>query len=101
MAIDHILQDADVEPQTDPSRRDVGHRAIKVGLWLSTHDVQAVVPCKTLKGAYEWIRRHGIVRRRDNGLVSRRDVEAAKLKLASRPRRIVAAASLSNLRKAR
>lgn len=65
------------------------------GPWLTTRDCQAFIPCKSLGAVYDWLKRHGIVRR-NNGSVSRRDLER---ELARRkPRRVMHPNSLANIR---
>jgi len=64
--------------------------------WLDSKAAAAYVGNKSVKGFYDWCRRHFIVRR-NNGTVARADLDRA-LK-AKRPKRVMAAASLANLRK--
>lgn len=79
-------------------RGQIDQQPTQFGVWLTTTGVAAFVPCASVEAARQWIKRHGI-RRRNNGTVARRDVER---ELARRkPRRVMAAASLSNLRNAR
>jgi hypothetical protein len=67
-----------------------------VGPWFDSKTAAAYIPCKTLKGFYEWCRRHHIVRRA-NGSVAKADIDRA-LKAKRRPRRIHPN-TLANLRK--
>lgn len=66
-------------------------------MWLTAAEAAAYVPCKSVKGWYEWRKRHGIVRLA-NGKVLRADIDRA---LDPKHRRVwkMAAASLANLRK--
>lgn len=66
--------------------------------WLDSKTAAAYVGNKSVKGFYDWCRRHFIVRR-NNGTVARADLDRA-LK-AKRPKRVMAAASLANLRRKR
>jgi len=66
------------------------------GPWFDSRTAAAYIPCKSVKGFYEWCRRHFIVRR-SNGSVAKADLDRA-LK-AKRAKRVMAAASLANLRK--
>lgn len=68
------------------------------GPWLTTRDCVIFIPCKTLGGAYAWLKRHGI-RRRSNGSVAKRDLERV-LNQPRRRRRMVPA-QLDNLRQRR
>lgn len=45
-------------------------------LWLTSREACAYVGCKTVKGWYEWRKRHGIVKR-TNGTVNRADLDRA------------------------
>lgn len=69
-------------------------------IWLSAVDACAYVGCKTIKGWYEWRRRHGIVTR-SNGTVNRTDLDRELRPLEGRRRRGGGAArnprSLANL----
>lgn len=67
-------------------------------VWLRPIDAQKLIPCTSLKSTYEWFRSHGIVRASD-GTVLRSDLLKAKQR--QRTRRVMAPASLANLRKAR
>ena len=71
-------------------------RTPEFGVWLKPVEAQAFIPCKSLKATYEWFRRHGI-KRRSNGTVARRDLERELNR--PRKRRVMAAASLANLRR--
>jgi len=66
-------------------------------VWLTSVEAAAYVPCKSIKGWYEWRRRHGIVCRA-NGTVARADLDKA---LAMKQRRVwrMHPRSLANLRK--
>jgi len=72
-----------------------------VEMWLSAEAARAYVGCRTIKGWYEWRRRHGIVTRA-NRTVNRLDLDRALLPRAKAPRRGGGAAghphSLDNLR---
>ncbi len=66
-------------------------------VWLTSREAQAYVRCKTLKGFYEWVRRHHIVRRA-NGTIAKADLERAlKIKRIRR----MHPESLKNLRRRR
>lgn len=65
------------------------------GIWLRSDEAQRYVGCRTIKGWYEWRRRHGIVAR-NNGTVSRLDLDQA---LRVPRRRRMNPASLANLRR--
>ena len=45
-------------------------------LWLRSREACAYVGCKTVKGWYEWRKRHGIVKR-TNGTVNKADLDRA------------------------
>lgn len=66
------------------------------GPWFTSRQAAAYIPCKSLKGWYEWRRRHGIVAR-SNGTVAKADLDRI-LNARRRPRRM-ASASLANLQK--
>lgn len=66
------------------------------GPWFSAKTAAAYVPCKTVKAFYMWRRRKGIVPR-NNGSVAKADLDRVLNKRKSR--RVMAAASLANLRK--
>ena len=74
-----------------------GQRDEHFGIWLRSDEAQRYVGCRSIKGWYEWRRRHGIVAR-GNGTVSRLDLDQA----LRRPRKssVMHPASLSNLRSA-
>ncbi len=89
-----------VTAQTEQPLRpnDAAHRALDFsGPWLSSCEAQLYVPCRTLKGWYEWRRRHGIIARA-NGSVAKADLDRALSLRGKRPRRM-AAASLANLKR--
>jgi hypothetical protein len=72
-----------------------GQRDEHFGIWLRSDQAQRYVGCRSIKGWYEWRKRHGIVAR-SNGTVSRLDLDQA----LRRPRKsTVRAASLANLRR--
>jgi hypothetical protein len=67
-------------------------------VWLTAKEAAAYVCNKSVRGWYDWRRRHGILTR-NNGTVLKRDLER---ELARRkPRRIMARASLANLQQRR
>lgn len=66
------------------------------GPWFSAAEAAAYVPCKTVKAWYEWRRRHGIVPRA-NGSVAKADLD--RVLRRRKVRRVMAAASLANLRR--
>jgi hypothetical protein len=66
------------------------------GPWFDAKTAAAYVPCKTVKAWYTWRRRHGIVPR-NNGSVWKADLDR-ELK-GRKPRRVMHANSLANLRK--
>jgi hypothetical protein len=66
------------------------------GPWFSPREGQLYVCCKSVKAFYEWRRRHGIIARA-NGSVAKRDLD--RVLARRKPRRVMAAASLDNLRK--
>ncbi len=67
-----------------------------VGPWFDAKTAAAYVCCRTVKAWYIWRRRHGIVAR-NNGTVLKADLDR-ELK-RRKPRRVMHAASLANLRK--
>jgi hypothetical protein len=75
-------------------------------LWLTSDEARRYVGCKTMKGWYEWRKRHGVVKRRNN-TVNRADLDRALRALAARPRNYVGGggahhpSSIANLRKAK
>jgi len=68
------------------------------GPWFSAKEAAAYVPCKTMAAWYVWRRRHGILARA-NGSVAKADLDRVLNK--KKPRRVMAQASLDNLRKRR
>jgi hypothetical protein len=78
--------------------RQIADQPREFGLYLSTRDCQAFIPCKSLKATYQWLRSHGIPRR-GNGSVDRRDIQRELDRMKRKPRRVMAAASLANLRR--
>lgn len=76
-------------------RQDRGDIAQKpreaFGVWLTSREAMAYVPCRSISAWYQWRRRHGIIPRR-NGSVARADLDRAL-----KGQRKVAAASLANL----
>ena len=66
------------------------------GPWFSAKEAQHYVPCKSLGAWYAWRCRHGIVARA-NGSVAKADLD--RILNRRKPKRVMAAASLANLRK--
>ena len=66
------------------------------GPWFTSREAAAYVGSQSLKGFYEWCRRHAIVRR-GNRTIAKADLD--RVLKARRPARVMAAASLANLRK--
>lgn len=66
------------------------------GPWFSAKEAAAYVPCKTVKSWYAWRSRHGVIPRA-NGSVAKADLDRILNK--RKPKRVMAAASLENLRK--
>lgn len=54
-------------------------------MWLTTRQAAGLIGCPTANAAASWIRRHGITRRQ-NGTVSRRDVERELRRVSRRGR---------------
>lgn len=67
------------------------------GPWFSAKEAAAYVPCKTVNAWYVWRNRHGIIPRA-NGSVAKADLDRELRR--RKPRRVMATASLANLRKA-
>lgn len=70
------------------------------GQWLTTAEARAFLNLKSVKGTFEWIKRHGIIRRGDKR-ISRFDLERELKRMARAPRtrRGRHPHSLANLRK--
>jgi hypothetical protein len=68
------------------------------GPWFNAKTAAVYVCCKNVKSWYEWRKSHGIVPR-NNGSVAKADLDRA-LKLR-KPARVMAKASLDNLKKRR
>ncbi len=66
------------------------------GPWFNAKTAAAYIPCASVKAWYEWRKSHGIIPR-NNGSVAKADLDRA-LRLR-KPRRLMAKASLDNLRK--
>ncbi len=66
------------------------------GPYFDAKTAAAYVPCRSVKAWYMWRNRHGIIAR-NNGTVSKADLDR-ELK-RRKPRRVMRAASLANLRK--
>lgn len=66
------------------------------GPWFSTREAAAYVPCKSLNAFRMWRNRHGIIPR-NNGSVAKADLD--RVLKQRKPRRVMAAASLANLRR--
>lgn len=66
------------------------------GPWFSAKEAQLYIPCKSIKSWYVWRLRHGIIPRA-NGSVAKADLD--RVLRRRKPRRVMAAASLANLRK--
>jgi hypothetical protein len=67
------------------------------GPWFDAKTAAAYVPCANVRAWYAWRRRHGILPR-SNGSVAKRDLD--RILNRRTPRRVMAAASLANLRHA-
>jgi hypothetical protein len=65
------------------------------GPWFDAKTAAAYVPCRTVKAWYVWRKRHGIIQRA-NGSVAKADLD--RVLSRRKPRRVMAAASLANLR---
>lgn len=84
-----------VEDQGRPA--DAANRAPDFSLpFFSSRTAAAYVCSKSLRGFYEWCRRHGIIRRA-NGSIAK--VELDRVLRRKRAKRVMAATSLANLRK--
>lgn len=66
------------------------------GAWLTSRQAQRYVCCKSLNSWYVYRLRHGIIPRA-NGSVAKADLD--RVLRQRKPRRVMAAASLANLRK--
>jgi len=66
------------------------------GPYFDAATAAAYIPCKTVKAWYAWRRRHGILAR-NNGSVLKADLD--RVLRRRKPRRVMHAASLANLRK--
>lgn len=66
------------------------------GPWLTPHEGQLYVGCKSIKSFWQWRRRHGIIAR-SNGTVAKRDLDRALR--VPRKRHTPSPASLANLSK--
>lgn len=66
------------------------------GPWFSSREAQRYVCCKSLKSWYVWRSRHGIIPRA-NGSVAKADLD--RVLNTRKRRRVMAPASLANLRK--
>lgn len=66
------------------------------GPWFTAKEAQYYVPCKSLKSWYVWKHRHGIIARA-NGSVAKADLD--RVLNRRKPKRVMAQASLDNLRK--
>lgn len=86
-----IAKHAHVEPQADARDLHVLHRTEHFGVWLTSRQACAYVPCASIGAWYQWRRRHGIVPRK-NGSVARADIDRAL-----KGQRRIHAASLANL----
>jgi len=73
-------------------------------LWLTAEEARAYIGCKTIKGWYEWKRRHRIVKLA-NGRINRADLDRALMPRKTAPKRGGGASrnpnSLANLTKHR
>jgi len=83
-------------PQAQPVGVHAGHRREEFGVWLTSREAMRFTHRRSLKGWYEFKRKHGIVGTAA-GLVSRRDCERAML-TPRKPGSGRHAASLENLR---
>ena len=92
-----------LEPGTPETQQPMGpfdraHGADEVfGVWLTTRQLMRFLPAKSIGAARQWVHAHGILRR-GNGTVARRDVERELHRMARKPRRVMHANSLRNLR---
>lgn len=68
------------------------------GPFFSSREAAAYIRCKSVRAFYEWCRRHGVTRRR-NGSIAKAEIDR-ELNRKRRPR-VMAVASLVNLRKRR
>lgn len=93
----HLLHDGDMPTHEGASMFQGVHRGPQVGLWLTATE-SARYTGRTVKAFYEWRKRKGLVPVGD-GRFSRRDLDLALAQ--PRKRRVMAAASLANLRKGR
>ncbi len=95
MSRDHALQSTSPESQESHSDTDVMAPAFNFsGPWFDSRTAQAYVGCRTLKGWYEWRKRHAIVG--SGRRVAKADLDRA---LKGRRFRRMAEASLANLQK--
>ena len=83
-------------PQAQSVGVYAGHRREEFGVWLTSREAMRFTHRRSLKGWYEFKRKHGIVAT-SAGLVSRRDCERAML-TPRKPGSGRNAASLNNLR---
>jgi hypothetical protein len=66
------------------------------GPWFSAKEAQLYIPCKSINAWYAWRSRHGVIPRA-NGSVAKADLDRILTK--RKPKRVMAQASLDNLRK--
>lgn len=93
-----IAEHQPVQPQQDSRPVDAVERQREWPQWLTTHEAHQFLNLKSVKGTYEWIKRHGIIRRGDKR-IARFDLERELKRMARKPRRQMNPASLANLRK--
>lgn len=97
MSRQHALEASASDTQQALRDRDVADPALDLrGPWFSPAQAARYIPCKTVKAFYEWKRRKGLIAR-NNGSVAKADIDRILRK--RRVRRVMAAASLANLRK--
>lgn len=89
----HPSTSTPAEPETNTAIRTFG-------AWLTTAEACAFLNLKSVKGTFEWIKRHGIIRRGDKR-IARFDLERELKRMARAPRtrRGRHPHSLANLRK--
>lgn len=94
----HVRDERPREAAQDVSPIEQSERPREWPMWMTTAEAREFLNLKSVKGTYEWIKRHGIIRRGDKR-ISRFDLEREQKRLARRPRRQMHAHSLANLRK--
>lgn len=102
-----VLDDAPPQAHPQPNRLQLLERRLErverllerhAEVWLTTRQAMDLIPCKSLKATYAWLASRGIKRAGD-GTLAKSDI--LRVKRQPRARRVMAAASVRNLRKAR